>query len=171
MANEKTEIENLVSASAPLFKAFLQFLRDMWGIRDPVEVLKECIKHNEWFKGIVLSTAFFEGIGKELLIVHFGDRINSDRIEHLRLEQIIMFLNASEMIDQTTYSDMMEVRDYRNSIVHLEPFTKPKIQPQETKRVIQKAIKCLKSLTEKWATNKKTEFIILPPKPKEKKKQ
>jgi len=45
---------------------------------------------------------------------------------------------------------MMEVKEYRNDIVHLEPFTEPKLQPRKAKRIIRKAIACLKALLEKW---------------------
>lgn len=77
------DLNDLTSKLAPFVMEFLEFLKEKWGIRDPVKVLKECIRHREWFKGVVLSTAFFEGIGREVLISHFKDKINSKRIEHL----------------------------------------------------------------------------------------
>lgn len=80
-----------------------------------------------------------------------------------------MFLSASGNIDQVTYSKMMEVKDYRDSIVHLEPYTRLKIQPKEARRMIKKAIECLEPLMERLV---ETEPIIkLPPKPKTEKDQ
>lgn len=153
-----------------LVRAFFEFLMERWGIHDPIKVLQECIEHREWFKGIVLSTAFLEGIGKTVLVDYFEDQIKPERIEHLRLEQIIMFLYASRIIDESTYSTMMEIKDYRNNIVHLEPFTRPRLQPKEAEKIIEKTISCLEPLSEKWAKIKKkeTKRLKLPPLPKRK---
>ena len=97
MTNKKYGIIELLSDLAPVVvKALTKFLMKKWGIRDPIKVLRKCIEQREWFKGVVLSTAFFEGIGRTVLLDEFKDKIDSKRIEHLRLEQIIMLLYASE---------------------------------------------------------------------------
>ena len=132
-------------------KDIINLTREQWGIIDPVILLKECIENEEWFKGIVLSTTFFEGIGIKLLSSYFKHQISDKRIEHLRLEQIIMFLYSSGIIDQPTYSKMIEVRDFRNKIVHFEElFTEIKLQPEKAKKIIEKAIDCLLPLSDKY---------------------
>ncbi len=139
MANKKSDLEFLSCE-------FLAFLMKWWGIRDPIKALRECIEHEEWFKGIVLSTAFFEGIGIKVLTNHFKGQMKPKRIEQLRLEQIILFLYGLRMIDASTYSKMMKVKGFRNGIVHFEAFTEPKLQPKEAKEIIEKAMICLKTL-------------------------
>ena len=186
MTNKKANLEEhpppppldippeLVSALAPIVQAFFEFLMKRWGIRDPITVLTECIEQREWFKGIVLSTAFFEGMRRKVLLDHFKGRMCPERIEHLRsLEQIIMFLYASGIIDQSTYSKMIEVNKFRNNLVHLEPFTEPKLQPRAAEKTIEKAISCLCPLIEKWSEDKEkeSELIEFPPKPKVRKKE
>lgn len=120
------------------------------GLRSPIEVLRDCIKQKEWFKGIVLSTAFFEGVGERLLSAHFKETISPDKIENLRsVEKIIILLFASGIIDQPIYTKMIEVNDFRNDIVHLrtlEAPTDPKLQPKKAERIIEKAIACLQDL-------------------------
>ena len=141
MTNKKSGLEFLL-------QLFFAFLMKWWGIRDPIKVLRKCIKNEEWFKGIVLSTAFLEGIGIKVLTSHFKGQIEPEKIRRLRLEQTILLLYASEMIDTPTYSKMMEVKSFRNSIVHFEAFTVPKLQRKEAKEIIEKAMICLKALIE-----------------------
>jgi len=65
-----------------------------WGISEPTVVLNECIERGEWFKGIVLSTAFFEGVGRKILENDLKGKIKPERLNNLGLELIIMFLYA-----------------------------------------------------------------------------
>ena len=114
-------------------------------VRAPIKILKNSIKNEEWFKGIILSTVLFEIIGQLQLQNHFEGKIKPQRFERLGLEQIIMFLFASELIDQPTYTKMMEVRRSRNRLVHRlgEGLT---LDPKQAKATIIKTIKCLKAL-------------------------
>jgi len=131
-------------------KLLVGYLLAKWGIADPIIELEECIERKEWFKGIVLSTTFFEAIGKRVLMDALKDKIPSNRLENLRLEQVIIFLFSIEKIDQSMYSKMMEVRKFRNNLVHLDPFKKPKIQPQIAKKMMENAIDCISLLIEEW---------------------
>ena len=137
-------------------------LEKIWEVANPIQKLEKCIKDKEWFKGIVLSTAFFEGVGTIVLSTHFKGHIAPEKIEHIRsLDQIILLLYASEIIDQSTYSKMIEVNQFRNNLVHIKPFAIPqKIQPKKAKRIIKKAIVCLEALMEKWAETKRLEEPI-----------
>ena len=111
----------------------------------PIKILRNSIKNEEWFKGIILSTVLLEVIGQLKLRARFEGKIKPQRFERLGLEQIIMFLFASELIDQSTYTKMMEVRRMRNKLVHRlgEGLT---LDPKEAKATINKAIECLKAL-------------------------
>lgn len=126
-------------------------LKVYWAISDPVQILRQCIKDEEWFRGIVLSTAFFEGIGKAILQGHFHDRIASEKFKHIQsVDRIILLLYVSGRIKQPTYSKMVEVNRFRNAVVHF-PLGTPQepLEPEEAKRIIQKAISCLKILIRK----------------------
>jgi len=64
-------------------KEIAEVLYGSLGFRDPIKVLRDCIKNEEWFKGLVLSTALFEGLGTRLLSANFQGRIERKKIENL----------------------------------------------------------------------------------------
>jgi len=131
--------------------AFLKYMALQWQITDPIQILQKCIKDEEWFKGVVLSTAIFEGVGIRMLSNYFKDQITPEKFEHIRsMEQIIVLLYVSKIIDQPTYSKMIEVNKFRNTLVHYNPYTPQLLQPKEAKEIIKKAMSCLKALIEKW---------------------
>lgn len=113
-------------------------------ITSPIPTLREAIEQKSWFYGIVMATAFFEIFGLELLKDKFKNKISKDKLEHLRLEHIIMLLYSSKIIDQPTYTRMTEVKEVRNKIVH-DPF-ESELEDDEAKNLIEKAIDCLKAL-------------------------
>ena len=129
----KVDIESVVSQLAE------------GAFRAPIKILKDSIKNEEWFRGIILSTVLLEAIGQWRLQVHFKGKIKPQRFERLGLEQIIMFLFASGIINHPTYTKMMEVRRMRNNIVHRR-WKGLTLDPKPAKATINKAIKCLKAL-------------------------
>jgi len=127
-----------------------KLFEDFLGIQLPTDVLRDCIKQKEWFKGIVLSTAFFEIVGKRILSGKFKEKIRSKRFERLQsVDRIIMLLFVSGTIDQPTYCKMVEVNSFRNDIVHIETLSEPKLNPKEAEKTINKAISCLELLMKK----------------------
>jgi len=125
-----------------LIKIVVEYLK----IKMPIPTLREAIEQKRWFFGIVMATAFFETFGLELLKEKFKNKISEDKLEHLGLEQIILFLHGSEIIDQPTYTKMMEVKQVRNQITH-HPFDALLLlKDNEAKNLIEKAIDCLKAL-------------------------
>jgi len=113
----------------------------------PIRTLEETIKNldKDWFKGVVLSATYFEHFGVEKLKEKYRGMINPKKIENLPLEQIIMFLCISGLINQPTYSKMIEVKNARNDLVHT-PWANVAMAPADTKKLIEKAIECLKYL-------------------------
>jgi len=111
----------------------------------PIRSLKETIDHEEWYKGVVLSATYFEHFGLEKLKEKYRGVIDPQKIENLSLEQIIMFLYISGLIDQPTYSKMIEVKNARNDLVH-KPWEHVAMTPEDAKKLIEKAIECLKYL-------------------------
>ncbi len=144
MADEKPSVKETLST-------FLKFMNFAWKISDPIRTLENCIENEEWFKGVVLSTAFFEGIGIEVLSSHFRNQIDPEKFKHIRsVDQITVLLHTSGIIDQPTYSMMIGVNKFRNSLVHFEPYTPRVLKPERAKEAIKKAIICLEKLITKW---------------------
>ena len=129
-----------------LFKAVIIKLLAVWLERlkfeAPIPTLRETIKKEQWFSGIAMATAFFEFWGLELLKEKFKGKISRDKLEDLRLEEIVLLLYSSEIIDELTYTKMMEVKKVRNKIVH-NPYELLELDKPEI--LIEKAIDCLKA--------------------------
>jgi hypothetical protein len=136
-----TKISSSPLITADFVKALVNLLEAL--PRAPIKILRNSINNEQWFEGIVLSTILFEIIGLLKLQNYFDGKIEPNRFERLSLEQIIMFLFCSGLIDQRTYCRMMEVRDVRNKLVH-ELGTGLVLKPKQGKRTIEKAIECLK---------------------------
>ena len=121
-------------------------LLELWSrlkFEAPIPTLRKTIEQKQWFSGIVMASAFFEFWGLELLKEKLKDKISGDKLEDLRLEEIILLLYSSEIIDQPTYAKMMEVKKVRNKIVH-NPYEL--LELDEPESLIEKAIDCLKAL-------------------------
>lgn len=129
-----------ISYVLQILYALVQYVK----ISAPIPTLRETIKQRKWFYGIVMATAFFEVFGLELLKAKFKGKISKDKLEHLRLEHIILLLYSSRIIDQPTYTKMMEVKEVRNKVVH-DPF-ESELEDAEAEKLIEKAIDCLKAL-------------------------
>lgn len=131
----------------PLLRYVILKVLKLWitqlKLQAPIQTLREAIEQKQWFSGIVLGTAFFEVWGLELLKEHFKGKISEDKLEDLRLEEIILLLYSSKIIDQPTYTRIMEVKEVRNRIVH-NPYELLELDRPET--LIKKAIDCLKAL-------------------------
>ena len=74
-----------------------------------LSTLTELIDKKQWFAGIIVSAAYLESIGKMRLHWRFEGKISKKKIDHLTLDETIMFLRASGIIDQQTYSKMQQI--------------------------------------------------------------
>ena len=117
---------------------------DEWEV-SPIRILREAIQKKEWYRGVVLSTTFLEFYGLGALEARYYRKIKSERLRHMSLEQIIMFLYASGMITLSTYRDMMGIKRLRNELVH-KAWTEFLINPKEAQSLIEKAIEIIKIL-------------------------
>lgn len=141
----KTITERIDELAENFTKTITKIMLDHYG-KHPIIILETCIDNKEWFKGIVLSTAFFEGVGRLVLEESLEGKIELRRLKFCSLDQIILLLFSSGHIDQKTYTQMMEVKKYRNKIVHIELYKHVKIEPDLAEKKISKAIKCIKVL-------------------------
>jgi len=140
-------------------KDYFDMMGKSWGIRNPSDVLRECIKSKEWFKGVVLSVTFLEGIGAKVLSLHFPHQIHAEKMR-LSVSVIMILLYASKIIDQSTYYKMVKVNKYRNNVVHgKKPFTELKLREKDSKTIIQMAIKCLNKLMYEFHEEGKEFFL------------
>jgi hypothetical protein len=114
-------------------------------LQAPTKVLQTHIDKKQWLEGIVVSTAFFESFGVTKLRVHFKGEIKEEKLERLGLEEIIILLRASGIINQPTYSKMMNIKDVRNKLVH-DPTMTYKLEYTKSKKLLEEAIECIKEL-------------------------
>lgn len=110
----------------------------------PRKVITDALRNKEWFKGIVLSATYFEHFGLEKLRAHFKGKISEERLNGLSLESIITLLFGCGLIDQNTYTRMIEVKDRRNAFVH-QPWANITITDQEGEIILKKALQCLEA--------------------------
>lgn len=111
--------------------------------QSPRDILKDAIKKGEWFKGIILSSAFFEHFGSLKLRENFQGSISDDKIRNFNLGELIVFLFGLKLLTQNGYSKIMRVKNKRDDLAHY-PFAKT--DPKEAERLILDAIDCLKEL-------------------------
>ena len=112
----------------------------------PIKTLKEAIKNNEWFKGIVLSVTYFEHFGLLKLKEHFKGKIGIDKLEYLGVEQMVILLYGSSLIDSNIYSKMTKIRKKRNDLVHGSWTQHIELDPHDAEGLIKQAIECLELL-------------------------
>ena len=117
--------------------------------------LEDLIEERNWFVGVLLSASILEDVGKRKLKREFKGKIDADKIDRLTLEETIMMLFASQLIDSKMYSKLMKIKTVRNDLAHdsfqaMSAFlrtgaTKDKAC-REFESVIKMAIFCLKTL-------------------------
>jgi len=123
------------------------------------ERLEDCIEAKNWFVGVMLSASILDDMGKRKLKRKFRGQINAKKIENSQLEETIMLLFASNLIDARTYERMMDVKNFRNELAHNSweaLFTLVNAggdiedkSCQKSRAVIRKAIKCIEALSPK----------------------
>ncbi|MEM3705974.1 MAG: hypothetical protein QXX59_08725 [Candidatus Bathyarchaeia archaeon] len=111
-------------------------------VKSPREILEDAIRNGEWFKGIVLSTAFFEHFGSIILERHTNGGIRNNKLK-LTLEKILRLLYDFKLVDESVYLKMQEIRKERNKLVH-NPFVD--VDENRSRRLIEDAIGCLEKL-------------------------
>lgn len=113
-------------------------------VSQPRNVIIDALAKKEWFKGIVLSATYLEHFGLEKLSSHFKGKISTERLKRLSLESIITLLFGCGLIDQNTYSRMIEIKDTRNTFVH-QPWANVTISDKEGETILKKALQCLEA--------------------------
>lgn len=110
--------------------------------KSPREILQDAIDNGEWFKGIVLASAFFEHFSGAILDKRTNGGINNDKLK-LNLERLLRLLYDFGLVGDPMYSKMQEIKNERNKLVH-NPFTE--INEGKAKELVEDAIEVLESL-------------------------
>ena len=108
----------------------------------PREILEDAIENKEWFKGIVLSSAFFEHFSSAILLKRTNGEINNDKLK-LSLERLMRLLLDFGLVSIEMHSKMREIARERDGLVH-NPFKE--VDEGAAIRLIQNAIEVLESL-------------------------
>jgi len=131
----------------------------------PLGLLKETIEKEEWFKGLILSTTYFEMFGLSILHSYFRqgkkgrpkqDKIVTDFFDRLGVMKIIRLLYLCDFIKLGTYKKMKAIVKERHNWIHRAQKEKKKdfsylIRPEQqdiekAMKLIAEAIDCLKEL-------------------------
>ncbi|MEM3629563.1 MAG: hypothetical protein QXU46_06240 [Candidatus Bathyarchaeia archaeon] len=105
---------SLVSELAVFLQRDLKVGIQKFLVKSPREILEDAIRNREWFKGIVLSTAFFEHFGSIILEMHTGGGIKNSNLK-LSLEKILRLLYDFKLVDDSVYLKMREIKRERGT--------------------------------------------------------
>lgn len=117
--------------------------------------LEGLIAQGDLLVGVLLSAALLEDQGKRKLKRIFAKKISPKQIDRLRLEETIMLLLVSGVINQKTYTKLTEIRKARNKLAHssldalkilLAKSSPESKEARNVKSTIRKAITCLKTI-------------------------
>lgn len=119
----------------------------------PIQELVKLYQGERWFEGLILSCVYFHRIGIKKLREYAKSNtdlaISSNKIKNMRLvlDEALVLLHITKIINRKTYTDMGEIRDIRNDLVH-EPDTIKDFDsnPDEAKRLLQNGIRCVDKL-------------------------
>jgi hypothetical protein len=129
----------------------------------PLNLLKETIDNKDWFKGLILSTTFFELFGSMMLHSFFRQeqkgseqhKIVTDFLDRLGLMKLIRLLYLCGFIKLGTYRRMKKIVKERNKWIHRVQRTKRDfaylldVEQEDIEKIINlitDAIDCLKEL-------------------------
>ena len=141
MINEKNKKRSIKRTTSVNISACL--------VHSPLTALKNALKEEDCFKGIIFSTTYIETYGKIRIIEHFKQKeveIKDDKIiKDLNLFRTIHFLYSLGIIDKTNYKKLEEIREKRNKIVH-EKYENQLIEKKDGLRMIKNSIEILETL-------------------------
>ena len=92
----------------------------------PFDLLKETIDNQDWFRGLIFSTIFFEMFGSMTLDSYFRHgkkgseqhKIVTDFLDRVRLMKLVQLLYLCGFIKLGTYRKMKDIVKERNKWIH-----------------------------------------------------
>jgi hypothetical protein len=124
-----------------------------WNLKkEPIGEVTRAKDDREYYKAISLSCTLFQNYGREILLWQSnnrGTRVAKKQLEHLK--SIICELYAQNIIDQTIYKKINDVRNLRNELQHTDrAINYSSSQAEEAEKIIDNALECLKFLKRKY---------------------
>ena len=94
----------------------------VWNVvKNPINEISKAKEDRDYFKAMTYSCAVFEYYGKQILVWHFNDikrPIGKSKLERMSLNPVIMMLYTHEIINESVYNDMIQVKELRNKFIH-----------------------------------------------------
>jgi len=90
-------------------------------IKDPIGEIKEAKDKKDYYKLFSYACSVFEYYGRQILVWQFNKNntpVSKDKLQHITLETIIVMLYTHKIIDQPTYTKIIEVKNFRNDFIH-----------------------------------------------------
>ncbi len=87
----------------------------------PIDVINNEINKKRGFEGIILANVFLESLSYEIISKYLSKnkiKISEEKIENLNLNELIIFLYGTKLINYEIYLKMMELKNIRNKLVH-----------------------------------------------------
>lgn len=118
-------------------------------VHPPLRALKKSIEEEDSFRGIIFSSVYIETYGKERIIeylkFHNSESKEISKAKSLNLKGIINKMYSLGIIDKVASSQLHELREKRNKIVH-KKHDGQLIEKEDALRMIQNAIRILETL-------------------------
>ena len=83
-----------------------------------VNELEQLIQNKQWILGTIILGSMIDFVGKTKLIWHHKGRVSSSRIMKYKSVKTNEELLNSNIIDDSTYNKLEEIRKIRNSFAH-----------------------------------------------------
>lgn len=93
-------------------------------IRNPIKVIDEAIKDQDWFSGFANAVTYFEHYGHWAINLHcHRENVELTRKAKVSLKQLsavnlTLLLRILKLIDNETYSNIRKIIEERNKLVH-----------------------------------------------------
>ena len=111
--------ENLRSMVNRILK--IRYVDEVFTFPNYIEELKDAMEMHEFFKVVAFSSTLLESYGKQILIIHFGEKNQDrdyDRIYDLNFSATAIMLYSCGIIDKPLFDEIDYVRRDGNKLIH-----------------------------------------------------
>jgi hypothetical protein len=119
-------------------------------VKDPINEINRAKDDGDYFKAITYSCTVFEYYGKQILLRHFKNAktpVSKCQLKHLNLESVIIMLYTHNIIKETIYIKILEVKGLRNKFIHHDRAVKFSSQQiEQSKDITCKGLECIEFL-------------------------
>jgi len=116
-------------------------------IINPIPEIEKSLKEQDYFRAATFLAAILEYYGRLVInkkLETEGRNVDEQRIDRFSLEEVPVFLYGLKVIDQPSYSALIELNKLRNSLLHIKNAAEfRKRCGNEAEATIRKAMKCI----------------------------